>query len=584
MRLSIYLLNNPKGPRATLKNFVLEQYNDQPVLAKSLTKLKISNYRKGLFFYQEIKKKQPEWVTNVNELLQKPLPNYEHNDIRGVLILQVNRRHFALSFNSGISMVKSEFIDYNFGFNVAKKILDEQKISGYYSTDFSEKIINTKRNSSSFIPTHVINDRKNLSIVNSISGNRPGDIKTQIIGKYNLVVDFKDNLGDNLISYLTDLSNIYFDKEKKSIPLLDTLSQIKNDELIDYLNTCLSDDILAWSEYISSKKGVCSIPVEYLNHIFLNINHDKEEGNFSRYSIDGLGYKDGGNFETINKYSYFERFCNQIKKKEKDINKEFILNKLKRDNIYAHYSENDIEKKKIGNIYNSLILTYSLPVNDSEKKAIMILGKWFYVNKNHFYDLESQINRYKDQYQEIKLPGFSKKDKTSAPLKIFLSEGVYNERVAKECNLKLLDKFAYRYPEDVKIAGFSANSSIEPCDLLKYDSVDNRLVMWHIKRGTSAQGISHLTTQAESSAALLFHKEHRQAFIAYINSTNDELEIPENIKPENITIVLGITSKKPNSSIRNIFSLLELNALSRCLTNLYSQGFNVSLNLIQDHT
>ena len=294
MRLSIYLLHNPKGQEPVLKNFVLDEYDNKPIKSKSLTGSEISDYRKGRFFYQEFIKTQPEWVTNVNSLLFKPLSNYENKDIRAVLILRVNRRHFALSFNSGISMIKSELIDYNFGFDIAKKLLDEQKISGYYSTDFSEKVINTKRDSSSFIPTHIINDRKKLSIVNSISGNSSGEIKTRIIGKHNLVIDFKKDLITELIPYLKSLSNTYFDKSKSSISVLNNLSQIKEEKTINHLNDCLVKDISDWSEYLKSKNY---LPSKFLDSIFFNINHDQNEEIFSGYSIDGLGYKSEKTFD-----------------------------------------------------------------------------------------------------------------------------------------------------------------------------------------------------------------------------------------------------------------------------------------------
>lgn len=580
MRLSIYLLHNPKGQKAVLKNFILDEYDNKPIKSKSLNGSKISEYRKGMFFYQEFIRKQPDWIDGINNLLFKPLTEYENKDIRSVLILQVNRRHFALSFNSGISMVKSESIDYNFGFDIAKKLLDEKKISGYYSTDFSENIINTKKDSSSFIPTHIINNRKNLSIVNSISGNSSGEIKTRIIGKYNLVIDFKKDLITDLIPYLRNLSNTYFDKDKSSISVLNTLSQIKEDSVIEYLDNCLFTNIYDWSEHLKVESHLRDT---FLADIFLNINYDWDEESFSHYSIDGLGYQSEKKFDSLDKKSYFERLCNQFKKSDKELTKEYVINKLKRDNIYIH-STDSTDKKKITNIYNALVLSYPLPKKDLERKGILISGKWFYIHKDYYLELENEIDRYKNNYHDIKFSGFSKRDKTSPPKQIRLDEGVYNTRMAEEHDLKLLDQCFYYYPEEVKIAGFKPQSKIEPCDLLKYDSENNKLVMWHIKRGTTAQGISHLTTQAETSAALLFDKEQRKDFITFINSKVVDLIIPDNIKPEDITIILGITKKKPDNNIRDIFSLLEMNALKRCLNNLYSQGFNVSLNLIPDNT
>lgn len=575
MRLSIYLLHNQKNKNGALKNFLLDKYDGNPITQKSLYKPDIPGFRKGLFFYQEFTKKKPEWITKVNDVLYKPLTNnYENDDIRAVLVLKINRRHFALSFNSGISMVKSEFIDYNFGFNVARKILDEKKIASYYSTDFSEKIINTKKNSNSFIPTHVLNDRKNLSIVNSISGNGAGDIQSRVVGKYSLVVDFKGNLKTDLIPYLTKLSNTYIDKNKKGISVLNNLSQVKEKEILDHLNNCLFEDILKWSEYLKVKENKNSLPLHYLENIFLNTNYDLDEEIFSGYSIDGLGYKSEKIFDVINKYDYFERFCNQIKKNSKEINKDYVLNKLKRDAIYANF-KNSSEKKKISNVYNSIVVTYSLPKGDIERKGILISGKWFYISKNYYYDLETEINRYKNKFQDIKLSSYKKID---------TGEGSYNVRMSEKYNLSLLDKNTYPYPKDMKKVGFKSHSRIEPCDLLKYNSEENKLIMWHIKRGVSAAGISHLTTQAEASAALLFDKEQRKDFINFINTEDATLNIPTNIKPENITIILGITKKKPENSIRNIFSLLELTSLKRCLTVLYSQGFNVSLELISDRT
>lgn len=590
MRLSIYNLLKPStsSGKIALQDFIMDSYMDLPIERKTLKKHHITDYQKAMMFYQEITQEPPEWLMKINSLLNVPFEsdNYTQNKVRAVIILLVNRRYFALSFNSGIAMVKSEYINYDFGFEVARKLVDDVKISGYYSTDISERIINTNRNSAHFIPTHVINDRRNLSAVNSISGTGSGEIKTKITGKYNLVVNFNKDLKTNLIPYLKQISNIYFSDSHSSIPISTGLNEIKDPNEIDFLNRSLVKDIMEWSEYLFKNK---ELPSKFFaKPISFNINHQILENNLLNYSITGLGSNYIYSAEELNTQNFFNRFCYYINDKDKATDEKYILDKLKRDNIYLI---SDDDQRKLDVVYNSLIVRYPLSQEDSDKEAILISGKWFSLSKNYYIELEDIIEEFKDHYQKVKLPGYSKNDK---------NEYAYNKRIAKSNKFKLLDETWYRYPETLKSNNFNSYSKIEPCDLLNYeeseDLTERSLVLFHIKRGGSAQGISHLTTQAETSANLLSDDYAKIDFIKFMNSQrpNDDMDnmpdigdmpnIPTDIKPEEITIVLGITQKNHRGSLRNTLTLLELNALSRSLMDIRSKGFNVSLNILPDNT
>lgn len=580
MRLSIYNLLKSSSGKTVLKDFIIDNYKDLPVEGKILKKDDIVGYRKAMMFYQEFTRQQPEWITKTNDLLHDPFESdeYEQKEIRAVIILQINRRYFALSFNSGISMIKSEFVNYDFGFEVAKKLLDDKKISGYYSTDISERIINTNKNSTHFIPTHVINDRRKLSAVNSISGGGSGEIKTKITGRYNLVVNFNKDLKTKLIPYLTNLSNIYFNDSHPGVSISTGLTEIKDPSEIDFLDNSFTQDIISWSENLFSKGN---LPNQFPSEpISFNINHQILEDHLLNYSIDGLGLNSDYTFsaEELNPSVFFDRFCYYISQNQNNesLDTEYILNKLKRDNIYLI---SDDEKIKISNIYNSLIVKYPLSQKDSEKEAVLISGKWFSLSKNYYVELEDIINGFTNQYQDISLPGYSVRDK---------NELAYNKRVAEIKKLKLFDEFWYTYPQSLRNSDFNSSSRIEPCDLLRFekntDTTKQKLVLFHIKRGGSAQGISHLTTQGETSANLLFDDKARISFVEYMNSKYEDLNIPTDIKPEETTIVLGITQKKHRAALRNTLTLLQLNALSRCLTNIRAKGFKVSLNIIPDNS
>lgn len=572
MRLSIYLLNKTATEVKSLSTFI-----KSGVKRKSLHKESLSGYRKGLFFY-EVYNPKSTWITQINSLLQKPVDIPKNEIFRGVLILQVNKRYFALSFNTGISLVKSEFIDYDFGFEIAKKTLDEKQISSYYSTDFTDHIINTKSDSSSSIPTYIINNPKKLSTVSSLSG-KVSDSTKRIVGKYNLVVDFDDDLLETgLVPYLTELSNLYFDKRVKGLDFSNGLVPLKNKEEIENLDKKIFSDVRKWSVEVK-KDGTLS--ASSLQNVTLNVTHDTDEEYFSGYVVSGLNSypgKKGFFFSDFTKNSYFERLSNQIS--HKDLTQEYVINKLKRDTIWIVYEDKD--DVKVGNVYSSLVITYPY---DKENKAILIAGKWYLIASSYYVDLESKIKRYLKQYSDIELGGFSKRDTvTDSRGNTSLNESAYNERMASTHSLCLLDQCFYYYPEEIKKLNFHSHSKIEPCDLLKYDPNNKKLVLWHIKRGTNAAGISHLATQAEISTLLLSIVDQGKDFIEFINSQIEPVKIPTGIKKEDITIVLGITKKNPEKELRNNFTLLELKALEKVLTEIASQGFNVSLNLIKDNT
>jgi uncharacterized protein (TIGR04141 family) len=154
-------------------------------------------------------------------------------------------------------------------------------------------------------------------------------------------------------------------------------------------------------------------------------------------------------------------------------------------------------------------------------------------------------------------------------------EGKYNARAADDTRMLLLDK------KDIRPGG---ETQIEPCDLLSLDGT-----LYHVKRHSTAAGISHLTHQALASATVLLHEpESRRKLCALVDQSSwDEAErrrlqdvVQQLAMPgRRLPIVLAIIGEWRRPTVASL-SLLSRLALRTAIQRLEDLGFATELMLI----
>lgn len=563
MKLSVYMLNATTKDISGIYRFKRSvKTGESPIENKQIKKRDIKGYRKGLLFFQKNIKKQ-NWLEDINPILSKPFLVSDNVTYKAVLILQVNRRYMAISFNNGISLVKSQYVDYDFGFIMAQKLLKKDTISSFDTVDVSKRIMNVSKKSSQNIPIYLVKGNTNMSTITSLTGKNENN--KIIRGKYKLELEFHPDLKLYLMETLVALSNTYYSDQAEKIELPDNLKQITTENQLNELDNLLVQQIQKnVNEFIDNKK----LKEKHLKNIDLNIEMD-----FQPFKISGLSYSKKI-FETINKFEYFERLCWQLNKTNKTEDEVFILNKLKRDCIT---SEDESERQTI---YNSLIVQFDLE-KYKKLKAILIMGKWYFVNRDYYSNLISKVDSIKKDTPHINFMPFTKTHSELKQGKLISSEGKYNEDLATSNNIYLFDKKLYQFDPDLKERyELKDTSKMEPCDVLKYDSQEGKLYFIHNKVHSGASGISHLVTQSNICADLITNVDTKSHFINYLNTTYENLNVPVNISRENIIIILGVIEKKYTKECNELYSILELEALTNTIEHCTSKGLKIRLQII----
>ncbi len=157
-------------------------------------------------------------------------------------------------------------------------------------------------------------------------------------------------------------------------------------------------------------------------------------------------------------------------------------------------------------------------------------------------------------------------------------EAAYNIRAAKTTGMLLLDT------TDIRPSG---TTQIEPCDLLGLDGT-----LCHVKRQSSATGISHLANQGIASATVLLRRpESRDKLRSLVQQGTWDPAAKQHVQEEldrmatspfRLPVVLAIVGEWQNPTIKNL-SLLARMALRTSIQRLSDLGFRTELMLIDKH-
>ena len=577
MRISIYLLNKNRD----IKEYIKEEAHEIYKLNVKQSNLKKSNKIEGYLVYQK-KENELDWITKING--SKWIVNKQQIDNinvikRGFLLFKLTSDAiaedkpaiFLISFNGGINLVKGIYVDYNFGYSLASKLVSKNKIRNYGSTDIHENIIKTDKNSSSFIPKHLIGESLILSTIDSITGY--SDSEDFISGNKGLILNYSGEFNTELVQILEYLYLEYNEPETGDSDIYNKLKKVKNIEEIDMLNETLCEQIQEIkSVFLSRGRELLASDLR-----FVNISVD--------FNVDIIGYKYTGLnkfskiYDEIDKIEYFEQLSKYLDMQETTTSNQ-LLQKLKRDKIMAiKDSMDNIEYS----LYNSLVVRLPSVSKKSEQISMLIGGNWYYVNKDYYSTLnerlESKVIREDGKLDKFSFIDFNKNT--------YENELKYNEEFAKVNNGVLLDEKFFNISKDISERKYNGYSKIEPCDILLFDQTENKYYFIHTKINSNTQGISHLSTQANISTNLLLDLEASNKFIYFINEQIKEqncTNIPElrEIRSNNICVILSIIDKDYDKSLKANFTILKLQALDNSIARLEQLGVEVKIKLIRD--
>ncbi len=244
----------------------------------------------------------------------------------------------------------------------------------------------------------------------------------------------------------------------------------------------------------------------------------------------------------------------------------YIFSDVNASNIKRLFVHLGTKAKKISRkpLYEHLY--YATALEDCKGNEFhFISGMWYCVDRNYINRIRTELDNF---YMDLALPVFYHD-----------SENEYNRHVEKsDIGVLCLD--------GTNIAP-DGESQVEPCDLISFDK--GVLVMYHVKRNTLSQSLSHLFTQGRVSLQLLLnHPEaapklctvvRRASLQKQAEHKNFALAIKENAKY--MVVFAIITHKDKNQKSKNL-PLLSLPMLLSAISELKDLCTKACFGFISD--
>lgn len=442
------------------------------------------------------------------------------SSVAAVLLINVNRRIFAITFGQGRYILQSDSWVERFGLKVALNSIGREKLRTIDKQTFDAISRQSKEQASKETDARDFG----LDIEQDLLRAVTGVPKDHTIGKRIYGMDSLNVSTDTQIGTIKEFIERIYDK------------YVDDSYKIDF----------PWVDHISEIKDKSRI-VELENLLF----HQIASGNLDKIWMAVP--------EIIewNKVGGFCYLMNEKSPEYQDIHLPDFLNSLRNTEI-ENISRKLFANKQVKCVDSDGYLFYQWQAIkclycelDIENHTCLLNGGKWYEIENDF--VKTVNNSYSDiPDYEITLPKYNDE-----------SEGEYNERVAKA----MPDKFALMDRKNIPYGG--GQSKIEFCDLL-YLTQD----IIHIKRYGSSSVLSHLFAQGRISGELFQMESDFRNKVNDLLSTGFKIENPEE-RPNSdaYQIVFAIISNIPGDLNIPFFSRLNLKNSYR---NLRGLGYRVA--------
>jgi uncharacterized protein (TIGR04141 family) len=567
------------------KDYLKEQYRTKVTRHYIDKQSIVGAVEKGIIFLYEEVLPYPEWGDYLNTISEKKkIKLSPKKSSKAVVFLTINspeKKTFALTFGNGVSLLDNEYIVPDFGLKVSKSLLEIKQIISIDTTSLDKKFFNTKKQSTAFLMPEKLLEYGTQSIVRNVHGTFEEFNERFSLGG-NESLNFKGDidLTSDLGKWLTQFANLYTNQQN-NLGLSDDLVPVGKKE-----KQALDDKL---AEKILNIINTSPITGRQVSSLKIAPNATFDLDDFNGFFISGLGYKNSmfSSEFFIDEVNFFERFKRQLKPNNKNVSG--VLRKLKTDKIHRKiHSNGDLEP--ICSIYKAI----SYEITYKSNQYVLVSGTWYEIDKDYYSNLQKDIDaieapkdnkpiRYID-FDSKKHFKMVRKQGNTVPQ---ASEGTYNEELAKENYILLLDQQDYRVdPKTMKRYGFKTKSSIELCDVIYFDYQSIQFV--HVKRHSNAAGTSHLLTQALVASEAFLNDtneviKHINLKIEQFNKQNPTYSIRKlSFKDQRKEVVLVIIDKKKNIQKSNskLLSLLEMISLRENIRSLEHLGFKCYLKFI----
>ncbi|MEW2484291.1 DUF6119 family protein [Mycobacterium sp. NPDC049093] len=477
-RLTIYLLQNIGTPEDALAE------GKNPVKVAVTADL---GARNSAFYFTSRPPVPPSWLAFVRQVAPE-VPALSSSSASGLLVVEADGRHFALTFGYGRSLLDLSKIERQFGLKVALNRIDPAQLRSMDTKTFEDLVVTrtTQSSRSTDLPTFGVD--VSSDILRAVTGEpRDTALSKKLSGADALVLSTSRDAAD-LPAILCDLLAAFSEGTyKENFAWVDHLGLVNDASLVAVLDAALAAQLA-----------------------------DGDTHNTHMATPEVIGWEEIESFKVTGSKAIFDDldlddYLDALGPRRSQIS----VPVLKGRQVSVKFSRSgDFEGR--WTLYNCLIAEQRV----GDKLYVLIEGRWLAVSDS----LAAEVDTF-----AASLP-------SSATALVESSMGEkeadYNRRLAGDPagELLLLDA-------KIKIPG-GASSGIELCDLL---SSEGEFI--HVKRKSRSSTLSHLFAQGTVSAATFlndggFRERFRQ-------------EIEDTVAPEHqgrwLDLIPGATSSVDRS-------------------------------------
>lgn len=546
---------------SNISDYIKKEYRNK---IKKITFKK--NIYKGTIFI-ETQHTIPDWSAMINGLANTKLV-LKNTSYNVLIILEIAKEHYGVSFNHGQKFLETNKIDLSFGKNSRAKLLSKEHIRQVNSTQISSvPIISQKlRSVYDYIPNGKEMDYSQLNVLSDIKGKTTINTKSIYInGTESLCIDSPINDSGNLLTLIDDMVAEINKTNNASQPFT-TVLQPENSQNGKFNKSLTTKFGKLLKSYRRSTNN--SISTQSSNGIHL-IYAVKEDTNLIKFpGIINMPFSTE-NLDSIDTWNYLIRDLNKKMRKNSSLQ---VIDYLKKAKLEEVNSNN--EKIKSTSLFKCISFY------DKRNSLVLFQGKLYELPRDYVDKIIQKINNTKTITKK-EFPSFSamksfhRKHITSTSTKLDkYTENSYNDDVQQQ-NKNSLIKFdkqnfsnglSNKYP-------INRRSQIEICDLYEYQNYTKTQIFYCIKRYHNATSISHLVTQAQNAMETLTSFKAAQDFVSNIT------QHPINT---NKKVVLGIIKDWKSTKISEQIPFLSLITIYNLIIKLKSLGIETIILKIKE--
>lgn len=467
----------------------------------------------------------PRWQKFVQSGTTERLSSLLSRSASALVVLEFNRRVFAVAFGFGRHWINERHIVRRFGMTVTLNVVHPERIRTIDREEFDT--IQRKTRSQTSVRSSIDNFGLNIQrdLVRSVTGE-PEDqnFARHVTGADNLILSAPvtfDQLGDKCGEALAQFERTRY---RDLYPWIDNFTRVEDPEKIAELDGAL----------------VRALNAGELESIFLT-----PPDTLDIQEHRGFRYPNERRADDLHDDLRIEELLGSVGTED------ITVESLKRWRIKEYAADQETPSRKYP-VYDSILYE----VTQGQNLYVLSFGEWFRISQDHVAEVQAQLG----QIPDLQAPRLT----DGRPNE---TEGQYNRRIAQASNgeLALLDG------NNVNYGG--GHSSIEICDLL---SIARTFI--HVKAKTKSSTLSHLFAQGLNSAQAFRDARFRELAAAQCPPSHRGI-FQGDPRPSDHTVAYAIITSAPGD-LRNALPFFSKQSLANAAVALRNMGYQVRLKKI----